>query len=86
LITPFFRPTKIPPIRLAHWKPATTYTRYRWVVQALVVVAFILVPQLYWLKLDFTNNQYWLFGYEVSMIIALQAVVILWLGIISSTF
>lgn len=77
---PAFRETKIPKIRLAHWKPVTTYTRYRWVVQALVVVSFVLVPYLHWLKLDFTNNRYWLLGYPVSMRLALQAVVILWLG------
>ncbi|RME75527.1 MAG: 4Fe-4S dicluster domain-containing protein [Chloroflexi bacterium] len=77
---PTFRPTRIPKIRLAHWKPVTAYTRYRWVVQALVVLSFILVPQFKLLKLDLTNNQYWLFGHEVSLRIALQAVVILWLG------
>jgi polyferredoxin len=77
---PTFKKTKIPKIRLAHWKPLTTYTKYRWVVQALVVIAFVLTPQLRLLKLDFTNDQYWLLGYEVSMKIALQAVVILWLG------
>jgi polyferredoxin len=77
---PTFRQTRIPRIRLAHWKPLTTYTRYRWIVQLLVVISFILVPQLRWLKLDFTNDQYWLFGHQVSMTIALQAVVILWLG------
>jgi polyferredoxin len=77
---PTFRETRIPKIRLAHWRPVTTYTRYRWVVQALVVVSFILMPQLHWLKLDFTNDRYWLLGYEVSMVIALQAVVFLWLG------
>jgi ferredoxin-type protein NapH len=77
---PTFRQTKIPEIRLAHWKPVTAYTQYRWVVQALVVISFVLAPQLHWLKLDFANNQYWLFGYEASMTIALQAVVILWLG------
>jgi len=38
------------------------------------------MPQLRLLKLDFTNDQYWLLGYEVSMKIALQAVIILWLG------
>ena len=57
---PTFRETKIPKIRLSHVKPVTTYTKYRWVVQALVVIAFVLVPYLRWLKLDFTNNQYWL--------------------------
>jgi len=77
---PTFRETKIPKVRLAHWKPVTLYTKYRWVVQALIVISFVLVPQMRWLKLDFTNNQYWLLGYEVSMTIALQAVVILWLG------
>lgn len=77
---PTFRETKIPSVRLAHWKPVTLYTKYRWVVQALIVISFVLVPWLRWLKLDFTNDQYWLFGYEVSMVIALQAVVILWLG------
>jgi len=77
---PAFRETKIPKIRLSHWKPLTIYTRYRWVVQILVVFSFVLVPQLRWLKLDFTNNQYWLFGHQVSMTIALQAVVVLWLG------
>ncbi|MEM7345196.1 MAG: 4Fe-4S dicluster domain-containing protein [Chloroflexota bacterium] len=77
---PTFKPTKIPEIRLAHWKPVTIYTKYRWIVQALVVVSFVLVPYLRWLKLDFINNQYWLFGHEVSMVLALQAVVILWLG------
>jgi polyferredoxin len=50
------------------------------VVQALVVISFVLVPQFHLLKLDFTNDQYWLLGYQVSMTIALQAVVILWLG------
>jgi len=77
---PTFRETKIPKIRLSHVKPVTTYTKYRWVVQALVVIAFVLVPYLRWLKLDFTNNQYWLLGYEVSVTVALQAVVILWVG------
>jgi len=77
---PTFRETKIPNVRLAHWKPVTTYTRYRWVVQALVVLSFVLVPFMHWLKLDFTNNQYWLLGHEVSVTIALQAVVILWVG------
>ena len=79
-IYPKFRKTKIPQIRLAHWKPVTTYTRYRWVVQALVVISFVLVPQMRWLKLDFANNRYWLLGYETSMVIALQAVIALWLG------
>ncbi len=77
---PTFRETRIPKVRLAHWKPVTTYTKYRWVVQALIVISFVLVPQLRWLKLDFTNDQYWLLGYEVSMVIALQTVVMLWLG------
>lgn len=75
-----FKPSRIPNIRVAHWKPVTTYTKYRWLVQALVVIAFVGLPYLRWLKLDFTNNHYWLFGHEVSMVIALQAVVILWLG------
>ncbi|MBV7339332.1 4Fe-4S dicluster domain-containing protein [Chloroflexi bacterium TSY] len=77
---PTFRPTKIPEIRIAHWKPVTTYTKYRWVVQLLVVISFVVVPQLRWLKLDFTNDRYWLLGHEVSQLIAIQAVVILWLG------
>ncbi len=77
---PTFRETKIPKIRLAHWKPVTTYTKFRWVVQAVVVVSFVLAPYLHWLKLDFTNDRYWLLGHEVSMVIALQAVVILWIG------
>ena len=77
---PTFRVTKIPKIRLTQWQPVTTYTRLRWVVQLLVVISFVLVPQLHWLKLDFTNDQYWLLGHEVSMTIALQAVIILWLG------
>jgi polyferredoxin len=77
---PTFRETKIPAVRLAHWKPVTTYTKYRWLVQALIVIAFVLAPYMRWLKLDFTNDRYWLLGYEVSMVIALQAVVILWLG------
>jgi polyferredoxin len=77
---PTFRKTKIPKIRLAHWKPVTTYTKYRWAVQALIIVAFVIVPSMHWLKLDFTNGHYWLFGYEVTMATALQAVVILWLG------
>lgn len=58
----------------------TTYTKYRWVVQLLVVISFVVVPQLRWLKLDFTNDRYWLLGHEVSQLIAIQAVVILWLG------
>lgn len=77
---PTFRPVKIPPIRLAHWRPVTIYTRYRWLVQVLVVISFIVVPQLRWLKLDFTNDRYWLLGHEVSRLLAIQAVVILWLG------
>ena len=77
---PNFRETKIPKVRLSQWKPVTIYTKYRWVVQALIVISFVVAPQLRWLKLDFTNDQYWLLGYEVSMVIALQAVVILWLG------
>lgn len=77
---PTFRETKLPKVRLAHWKPVTLYTKYRWLVQALVVISFVIAPFLHWLKLDFTNNQYWLLGYEVSMVLALQAVVILWLG------
>ncbi len=78
---PTFRKTKLPKVRLAHWKPVTTYTKYRWVVQALIVILFLLVPYMRWLKLDFTNDQYWLMGYEVSMIIALQVVVALWGGV-----
>ena len=77
---PTFRATKIPQIRVAHRQPVTIYTTYRWVVQALVVLAFVLVPYMRWLKLDLTNDQYWLFGHEVSMVLALQAVVIPWLG------
>ena len=77
---PTFRETKIPKIRLAHLKPVTMYTKFRWVVQALVVISFVLVPAMHWLKLDFTNDQYWIMGREVSMTLALQAVVILWLG------
>ncbi len=77
---PIFKATKIPAVRVAHWKPVTLYTRSRWVVQGLIVVSFVLVPYMRWLKLDLTNDQYWLFGHEVSMVIALQAVVILWLG------
>lgn len=77
---PIFRPTKIPQIRLAHWRPVTIYTRYRWAVQLLVVISFVMMPQLHWLKLDFTNDRYWLLGHEVSLILAVQAVVILWLG------
>lgn len=78
---PTFRQTKIPKVRLAHWKPVTTYTRYRWLVQLLVVISFVAVPQLRWLKLDFANDRYWLLGYEASRVIVLQAVVALWLGI-----
>ena len=77
---PVFRETKIPKIRLAHVKPVTLYTKYRWVVQALIVISFVLVPVMHWLKLDFTNDQYWILGREVSMMLALQAVVVLWLG------
>lgn len=77
---PTFKETKIPKVRLAHWKPVTLYTRYRWLVQALVVISFVIVPELRWLKLDFTNDRYWLLGHQVSMTIALQAVVLLWLG------
>lgn len=77
---PKFRETKIPKIRIAQVSPVTTYTKYRWVVQLLIVISFVLVPYMHWLKLDFTNNQYWLLGQETSMIIALQAVVVLWLG------
>ena len=77
---PTFRETKIPTIRLAHWKPVTTYTKYRWLVQVLIILSFLLVPYMRWLKLDLTNDRYWLLGYEVSLLIALQAVVILWLG------
>ncbi|MEZ4713086.1 MAG: 4Fe-4S binding protein [Caldilineaceae bacterium] len=77
---PSFRPTKIPAIRVAHWKPVTIYTQYRWMVQALIVISFVLVPQLRWLKLDFTNDRYWLLGHETSQLMAIQAVVILWLG------
>lgn len=83
---PTFRPTKIPAIRVAHWKPVTTYTRYRWVVQILVVISFIVAPELRWLKLDFTNDQYWLLGYEASRLLAIQAVVVLWLGIFFINF
>lgn len=78
---PTFKETKIPKVRLAHWKPVTLYTRYRWLVQALVVISFVVAPELRWLKLDFTNDRYWLFSHQVSMTLALQAVVILWLGI-----
>ena len=77
---PTFRKTKVPKIRVAHWQPVTLYTKYRWVVQALVVISFVVVPYMHWLKLDFTNDRYWLLGHEVSMVIALQAVIILWLG------
>jgi polyferredoxin len=77
---PLFKATQMPKIQVAHWKPVTAYTKYRWLVQALVVIAFVMLPYLRWLKLDFTNHQYWLFGHQVSMVIALQAVVILWLG------
>jgi polyferredoxin len=78
---PQFKSTKIPKIRLAHMTPVTTYTKIRWLVQALIVISFVIVPYLHWLKLDFANDQYWLLGHEVSMMIALQAVVVLWLGI-----
>lgn len=54
--------------------------KYRWVVQLLVVISVVVVPQLGWLKLDFTNDRYWLLGHEVSQLIAIQSVVILWLG------
>lgn len=77
---PVFKNVKIPQVRVAHIKPITLYTKYRWVVQAIIVILFVLIPQLKWLKLDFTNNQYWILGYEVSMIIALQVVIALWLG------
>ncbi len=77
---PTFKKTKIPKVRVAHWKPVTLYTQWRWVVQAIIVLAFVTVPYMRWLKLDFANDQYWLLGHEVSMVIALQAVVILWLG------
>ncbi|ETW94803.1 MAG: hypothetical protein ETSY1_33270 [Candidatus Entotheonella factor] len=77
---PAFKKTKIPAVRVAHWKPVTVYTRWRWVVQAVIVLAFVIVPYMRWLKLDFTNDQYWLLGHEMSMVIALQAVVVLWFG------
>ena len=77
---PEFKTVRIPKIRLAHLEPVTLYTKYRWIIQALVVISFVVAPYLHWLKLDFTNDQYWLLGYEVSMVIALQATVILWLG------
>jgi hypothetical protein len=57
---PTFKETKLAKIRLAHWKPVTLYTKYRWLVQALVVVSFVIVPYFHWLKLDFTNQRYWL--------------------------
>lgn len=78
--SPTFRTPDIPAIRLAHWRPVTLYTQARWLVQALVVIAFVLVPSLHWLKLDIINHHYWLFGHEVSRGIAIQAVVLLWLG------
>ena len=77
---PHFRKTRIPQVRLAHIKPLTWYTRWRWLVQALVVVAFVAVPALHILKLDLANDQYWLFGARVSRVLALQAVLLLWLG------
>jgi hypothetical protein len=43
---PTFRETKIPKVRLAHWTPVTTYTKLRWVVQAIIVISFVLVPYL----------------------------------------
>ncbi|MGE3540406.1 MAG: 4Fe-4S binding protein [Candidatus Tectimicrobiota bacterium] len=79
-ISPTFKKVPLASIRLAHWRPVTLYTKARWFVQALVVLAFVLVPSLYWLKLDFANDHYWLFGHEVSRSLALQAVVVLWLG------
>lgn len=78
---PQFKSTKIPQIRLAHVVPVTTYTKIRWIGQALIVISFVIVPYMRWLKLDFANDHYWLLGHEVSMMIALQAVVVLWLGI-----
>ena len=77
---PLFKSVKIPKIRLAQLKSVTIYTKYRWVVQALIVISFALVPYFRWLKLDFTNNQYWLLGHQVSMVIALRAVIVLWVG------
>jgi polyferredoxin len=77
---PIFKTTKIPSIRVAHWKPVTAYTRWRWLVQAMIVLSFVVVPYMRWLKLDFAHDQYWLLGHEVSMVIALQAVVVLWFG------
>ena len=77
---PNFRATRIPRVRLSHWKPVTLYTRYRWLVQALIVAAFVIVPQLRLLKLDFANDRFWLLRHEVSAVLALQAVIVMWLG------
>ncbi len=78
---PTFRKTRIPQIRVTHIKPVTTYTKYRWVVQILIVISFVLVPQMRWLKLDFIGDRYWVLGYEASRVIALRAAIGLWLGI-----
>ncbi len=83
---PIFRETRISKIRVAQWKPVTLYTKYRWMVQLLVVLSFVIVPQLRLLKLDFVNDQYWLLGYEVSQIMALRIIISLWLGIFFVNF
>lgn len=83
---PTFREVKIPPIRLAHVSPVTLYTRYRWISQFFFLLVLILVPSFYGLKLDFTSDRYWLLGYEVSQRLALQVVVVLWLGIFFVNF
>ncbi len=83
---PLFRKVRIPKVQLTHWKPVTTYTKYRWIIQAITVVSFLIMPQLRWLKLDFTNDQYWMLGFEVSRGIAIQAVIALWLGVFFINF
>lgn len=83
---PTFREVKAPPIRLAHVTPVTTYTRYRWIAQFFFLLVLILVPTFHGLKLDLTNDRYWLLGYEVSQRIALQVVVVVWLGIFFVNF
>jgi polyferredoxin len=56
------------------------------VIKFAILFVLILAPTFYILKLDLTNDRYWILGQEVSRRIALQVTIVIWLGLFFINF